>query len=373
MAVYENRIEVQILDRLKNQKSYNIYILSSIFFSKPMLHFFRKAKFIIQKKGRDYIKMQTSFLVNTIKKKKRTSIFRLRDQIQLFILCAPAVIFLFTFCYIPMAGLIVAFQDYRFDQGVFGSQWIGFKNFEFFFTSDTAWRITRNTILYNLAFIITGLFFYIGFALLLNEITKKIFIKVYQSIMFLPFFISWVIVAFLLYVFIRPELGFLTKILVGLGINPPDWYFDPKVWPFIFVVANLWKNLGYSTILYYTSIIGINQEYFEAASIDGATKLQSIIHITLPSLAPMISMLTLISIGRIFSANFDMFFNLPKDNGMLYSTIDVIDTYVYRALKVTGDTGMAIAAGFYQSVVGFILVLATNYILKKTSEENSVF
>ncbi len=313
---------------------------------------------------------------NVMKKnlvKKSILTFNFGNNIQLLLLCLPAIVFLFIFNYIPMGGLIIAFKDFRIDKGFWGSEWIGLKNFEFFFKSETAWRVTRNTVCYNAVFIISGLIFSLILAILLYEITNKFFVKVYQTLMFVPYFLSWVVVSCILFSLIDPKLGFLNRLIASVGIQPPDWYFDPKWWPAIFILMNLWKGLGYSTVIYYAAIIGINQEYYEAAKIDGANKFQTIKNITIPFLMPLICMLTLISIGRIFNANFDMFFNLPKDNGLLYSTCDVIDTYVYRALKVTGDTGMAMAAGFYQSIVGFILVLGSNYIVGKINDENTAF
>ncbi|MEA4821954.1 MAG: ABC transporter permease subunit [Erysipelotrichales bacterium] len=315
--------------------------------------------------------------INTVRQsittKKQFKFFKFKDNFQLFTLCVPAMLLLLVLNYLPMGGLIVAFQDFRFDKGILGSKWIGLKNFEFFFTSDTAWRVTRNTVCYNAIFIITLLILSVGFAILLNEISKRIFVKIYQTIMFIPYFLSWVVVSYMLFAFLEPKLGFINKIITSFGVQPPDWYFEPQFWPLIFIISYLWKNTGYYTIIYYAAILGIDHEYYEAAAIDGASKFHIVTKITIPFLMPLISMLTLISIGRIFSANFDMFYNLPKDNGLLYSTCDVIDTYVYRALRITGDTGMAIAAGFYQSVVGFLLVLTSNYIIKKTNEENAVF
>ncbi|GBG05561.1 sugar ABC transporter permease [Paenibacillus agaridevorans] len=299
--------------------------------------------------------------------------FKINSTAQLFLLCTPALILLLLFNYIPMGGLIVAFQDYRVDKGLLGSEWIGLKNFEFFFQSDTAWRITRNTVGYNAVIIVLSTTLAVGFAILLNEITRKLFAKIYQTLMFIPYFLSWVIVSSMLFAFLEPSLGFLNRILVGLGIQPPNWYFAPEYWPYIIVVMAIWKSLGYTSLIYFAALLGIDREYYEAASIDGASKLTMMLKITLPFLMPLISLLTLISIGRIFSGNFDMFYNLPKDNGILYSTTDVIDTYVYRSLRVMGDTGMAIAAGFYQSVVGFVLVLVSNYLIKRTNEDNAVF
>lgn len=296
-----------------------------------------------------------------------------KNTLQLFLLCVPALIFLLIFNYIPMGGLIIAFQDYRVDKGFWGSEWIGIKNFEFFFQSDTAWRITRNTVGYNAVFIILGIIFPVGFAILLNEITKKFYVKVYQTIMFIPYFLSWVVVSYMLFTFLETDLGFLNKFLLSMGVQPPDWYFEAQYWPFIIIIMNTWKSLGYTAIIYYAAILGIDREYYEAAAIDGASKLTMINKITLPFLMPLITLLTLISIGRIFSGNFDMFFNLPKDIGMLYSTTDVIDTYVYRSLRVMGDTGMAIASGFYQSIVGFLLVLISNSVIKKINKDNAVF
>ncbi|WP_391571973.1 ABC transporter permease [Cohnella sp.] len=298
---------------------------------------------------------------------------RHKDTIQLLMLCLPALLLLLVFNYIPMGGLVVAFQDFRADMGFLGSEWIGLKNFEFFFASDTAWRITRNTVLYNAVFIVLGLLFSVGFAILLNEIGRRFWVKTYQTIMFIPYFLSWVIVSYMLFALLDSDLGFLNKIIQGLGYEAPSWYFEPKYWPFIIVIMNIWKTLGYSTVIYYAAILGIDQDYYEAASIDGASKWTMMTRITLPFLTPLITLLTLISIGRIFSGNFDMFFNLPKDIGVLYSTTDVIDTYVFRSLRVTGDTGMAIAAGFYQSIVGFVLVVVSNYVIRRTNEDNAAF
>lgn len=307
------------------------------------------------------------------KASKLGSYTRKKDSIQLLILCSPAILFLIVFNYIPMGGLVIAFKDFRYDLGLFGSKWIGIKNFEFFFASDIAWRLIRNTVGYNVIFIVSTTIASIMLAILLNEITKRRWIKIYQTVMFFPYFLSWVVASYLLLGLMDNHLGLLNNLLEAVGLEPQGWYNDSKYWPYIFVMMNLWKGIGYTTLLYYASILAIDPQYYEAASIDGASRWQMATRITIPHIMPLIVILTLISIGKIFNANFDMFFNLPRDIGALYSTTDVIDTFVLRTFRVTGDVGMATAAGLFQSVVGLILVLFSNFLVGKVNKENAAF
>lgn len=291
---------------------------------------------------------------------------------ELFFLSLPGVLFIFIFCYIPMVGLMIAFKDFRYDLGFWGSKWVGFANFKFFLTSDTFLRVTRNTVVFNLFFIFFTLVVAVVFALILNELSPKL-VKMYQTIMFFPYFLSWVVVGYIFTAFFDMDMGLINTVLKGFGIEPVFWYNEPGYWPVLLLIANIWKGAGYSAIIYYTALIGIDREYYEAAELDGASKLQQIWNISIPFILPLIIIMLLLSIGKIFNADFGMFFQLTKDSSALYSTTDVIDTYIYRALTKTSDISMASAAGFYQSVIGFIMVFISNALVKKLSAENSLF
>lgn len=291
---------------------------------------------------------------------------------ELFLIGLPAMLMLFIVAYLPMGGLIIAFKNYTYDKGIFGSDWVGLDNFKFFFTSQDALRVTRNTLLLNGAFIILGLAISVIVAVMLNEISRRT-AKLYQTMMFVPYFISFVVVGYLTYALLSPEYGVINAILKSLSIPSVDWYGDPVYWPVILIITYLWKNVGYLAIIFYTGILGIDVSYHEAASIDGATKLQQIKHITIPLLQPLIILMFILNVGKIFYSDFGLFYFIPRDLGILYPATDVIDTYVYRSLRVLGDMGMASAAGFYQSIVGFILVITSNLIVKKINEENAIF
>lgn len=291
---------------------------------------------------------------------------------ELLFLSLPGLMLLIIFKYIPLFGLILPFKDFRYDLGFWKSKWAGFSNFKFLFNSNSAWIITRNTVLLNLAFIVTTLVVSVAFAIFMFELSKKQ-VKIVQTAMFFPYFMSWMVVSYICLAIFDMEHGLINSILTVFGYNPVLWYNKPEVWPGILIVVNIWKNAGYYTLLYYTQIIGIDMELYEAAKIDGANKLQQIRAITLPLLKPVIIMLIILQIGKIFYGNFDLFYNVPRDSALLYSTTDVIDTFVYRALRSTGDIGMASAAGAYQSVIGFILVIATNWVVKRIDEESALF
>ena len=286
----------------------------------------------------------------------------------------PGVVYLFINNYLPMFGLIIAFKDINFAKGILASDWIGFKNFEYLFKTSDAWIITRNTILYNSAFIIINLVIAVSIAILLNEVKKKFFARLYQSVILIPYLISMVIVGYLVLALLSGENGFINKQLLPVfGIELITWYSEPKYWPFILTIVNIWKNAGYLCIIYLAAIIGIDPEYYEAATIDGASKCQQIKSITIPLIAPVITIMTLLQIGRIFYSDFGLFYQVPLDTGTLQSTTNVIDTYVYRALLNLGDIGMSSAAGLYQSIVGFTLVLISNYIVSRRDRDNALF
>lgn len=297
----------------------------------------------------------------------------LQTNLTLSLMALPGVLMLFVFAYLPMVGLVIAFKDYRFADGILGSAWVGFDNFRFLFGTDTAWRITRNTLLMNSLFIITSTVASLVIALLMNEVYTSRMSKYYQTMLFFPYFISWIIVSYFVFGFLNGGTGIASKALVALGQEKIEWYREPAYWPAILTLAHLWNGIGFGSIVYLAGMLGIDTTYYEAAKIDGANKWQQIRFITLPLITPLIIILVLLSIGRIFNADFGLFFFVPRDNPMLYSTTDVIDTFVYRSLVKLGDISMAAAAGFYQSVVGFFLVVLANWLVRRINPDNSLF
>jgi putative aldouronate transport system permease protein len=290
----------------------------------------------------------------------------------LFILALPGLIFLLAFYYAPLFGLIIPFKRIDYAKGIWGSPWIGLKNFEFFFKSQDAVRVTRNTLLLNLSFIAITMILAVTLALLLFNLSRRQ-VKVYQTAMFIPYFISWVVASYVLYAILNPISGVIPHIVKSMGGDARNFYTTPKYWPFILSTAYVWKNAGYMTLLFYTALMGIDSTQFEAAAIDGANKVQIVFNISIPFLVPVITLLVILQIGKIFYADFGMFYFLTRDSGPIYSTTDVIDTYVYRALRLTGDIGMASAAGLYQSVVGFLAVLASNLIVRRINRDSAIF
>ncbi|MDP4177493.1 MAG: ABC transporter permease subunit [Bacillota bacterium] len=284
----------------------------------------------------------------------------------------PGVAVLITNNYLPMLGMVLAFKNY-IPNHFWESKWVGFKNFQFLFKSNEAWVITRNTLLYNLAFILISITIAVVLAIIFAELTNRKTAKFYQSVMFLPYFLSWVVVSYLVFALLSSDLGYINSLIVHFGGKRIEWYNQPKYWPTILITVNTWKWTGYDSVIYLASIIGFDKSYYEAAVVDGATRFQQIIKITIPLLIPIIVILTLMKIGRIFYCDFGLFFNVTKNTGALYDATDVIDTYVYKALIQTGNTGMASAAGCYQSFVGFIVVLTANLITRKVSPENALF
>jgi putative aldouronate transport system permease protein len=307
-------------------------------------------------------------------KKVNTRLIKFKRALPLLIMMLPGLIYLLVNNYLPMFGLIIAFKDINYAKGIFASDWIGFKNFEYLFSTRDAFIITRNTILYNGAFIIINTILAIGVAIMLNEIKNKLAKSFYQSVILLPFLISMVIVSYLGFAFLSEDVGYLNKtILPMLGIEGISWYSEAKYWPYILTFIHMWKGVGFLCVIYLAAIIGIDQEYYEAATLDGANKWQQIIHITIPSIMPVIIMMTLLAIGRIFYSDFGLFYQVPMNSGAIYDTTNVIDTYVYRGLMQLGDIGMSAAAGLYQSIVGFVLVLLSNYLVRRKSKDNALF
>ncbi|RED76390.1 ABC transporter permease [Cohnella phaseoli] len=292
----------------------------------------------------------------------------------LWIMVLPGLIYLLINNYLPMFGTVIAFKDFNYTDGLWGSAWSGLKNFQFLFATQDAYVITRNTLLYNAVFIVFNLVLALTVALLLNEIRRRVLQSVYQSILLLPYLISFSIVGYLVYSFLSMEYGFInTAVLEKLGLPPVSWYMEAKYWPFILVLVNAWKYIGYSSVIYLAAMTGINQEYYEAARIDGANRWKQMTRITLPLIKPVIIVMMLLLVGRIFYADFGLFYQVTLNTGILLPTTNVIDTYVYRALIQTGDVGMSSAAGLFQSVVGFLLVFSVNLLIRKFDRENALF
>lgn len=284
----------------------------------------------------------------------------------------PALLYVIIFSYIPMFGITIAFKNYNYNDGIMGSPWCGLQNFEYLKISGKLWALTRNTLLYNLAFIVFGVIFEVGFAIMLSEITKKTFKKVSQAFMFLPYFISWVVVSTVM-LNIFGQNGVLSNILTRFGIEDFSIYQQVKQWPVVMVGIRLWKQTGYGTVVYLAAIAGLSQEMFEAASIDGANIWQKIRYITIPGLKPTIFIMFLLSVGNIFRGDFGMFYQLVGNNQLLLETSDVIDTFVYRSLITTPNIGMSAAAGFYQSVLCFVTIVSVNWLVRKIDPDYTLF
>jgi putative aldouronate transport system permease protein len=292
----------------------------------------------------------------------------------LLLMLLPGVLYLLVNNYLPMLGIVIAFKDVNFSKGLLGGDWVGFKNFEYLFKTTDALLITRNTLLYNAAFILVNNIVAISIAVLLNEVKSRTLSRFYQSAVLLPYLISMVIVGYLAFSMLSMENGFLNKtVLPLLGMEPVAWYGEARYWPFILVIVNIWKNAGYLSVIYFAAIIGIDKEMYEAAEIDGAGKWRQVFRITIPMISQVIIVMTLLQIGRIFYADFGLFYQVPMDAGAIQSATNVIDTYVYRSFMNLGDIGMSSAAGLYQAVVGFVLVILSNYAVRRIDPDSALF
>lgn len=299
---------------------------------------------------------------------------RRRINFALLSMLLPGTAALILFSYVPMAGIIIAFKNINYVKGILGSDWIGFKNFEFFLKTPDAWLITRNAILYNAAFIVLGTVAAVGVAVLLDGLQTKKTSRFYQGVMFLPYFFSWIVISTLAFSFLSTDLGFFNKVLFpALGIAGVNWYIEPVYWPFIIVFTNLWKYTGYGSVVYLAAIAGIDQNCFEAAALDGASRWQTVRHVMIPLISYLIIIQVMLQIGRLFYSDFGLFYQVPQNMGPLFPATNVIDTYVYRTLVNVGDIGMSAAAGLYQSAVGFVLVLASNLVVRRIDPEKSLF
>lgn len=303
-----------------------------------------------------------------------------KKTLMLLTMVAPGAIWLLLLRYLPMGGIILAFKNYKiypkdptFLNNLIHSKWVGLDNFKFLFTTGDSWVMIRNTLAYNIVFIILGVIIPVAFAVMMSELSKKFVAKTYQTLMFFPYFLSWVVVSYFLNAFIDAQYGLIPMAQRAAGETAVSWYTTPGPWPYIIVFANLWKNVGYSTVLYLAAITGIDQTQYEAAAIDGASKWQQILHVTLPNLRTMIAILFILNVGKIFNADFALFWNVPMQNGALFSVTQVIDTYIYRVLMNTGNIGQSTAAGLLQNIVGFICIIGANAIVKKIDSDSTLF
>ena len=298
---------------------------------------------------------------------------RLRRYWPVYLLALPAIVYLLINNYGPMFGMVIAFKNYRFDKGIWGSDWAGLKNFEFLFRSSDSWLITRNTLLYNLTFILLGTVLSITLAIFLNEIRGKRLRKTYQTVALLPHLLSMVIISYLVYGLLSPGDGLLNQLMTVLGKPEVSWYDTPEYWPTILILVNQICSVGYLCIVYLSSLAGIDKSYYEAASIDGASTWRKIWSITLPCLKPTIITMTLLSLGKIMYSDFGLFYQVPMNSGLLYDVTSTIDTYIYRGLMQSPNLSMSSAAAFYQSIVGFALVLTANFVVSRIDKDSALF
>ena len=302
----------------------------------------------------------------------------LRENFIFLLMVLPGAAWLILFFYIPVFGNIVAFKDYHitgegFIDSVMKSKWVGFDNFKFLFSSKDAYIITRNTVLYNLGFIFLGLIVSVGIAIIFSELRSKRVVKVLQTSMLFPYFLSWVIISFFTDAFLNVDKGLVNHILTSLGMKAINFYSELWIWPALLLFLGIWKGFGYSSVMYYATIMGIDPTYYEAATVDGASKWQRIRNITIPQLSSLITVLTILAVGNIFRADFGLFYQIPHNAGALSSVTNVIDVYVYNGLTKSGDIGMTAAAGLYQSVVGLVLVLISNIIARRIDKNAALF
>ena len=317
---------------------------------------------------------------SAVKKPSKMKSASKKKTLMLTTMVLPGAIWLLLLRYLLLGGIIMAFQDYNiytkapsFINNLKNSAFVGFKNFKFLFATSDTWVMVRNTLGYNLVFIVLGLVISVAFAVMLNEVTHKFAAKTYQTLMFFPYFMSWVVASYFLQAFLDPTRGLIPHMQSNMGVTVTDFYNNTKPWPFLLVLCNVWKNTGYSVVLYLSAITGIDASQYEAASIDGASKWQQVLYVTLPHLKTMIIILFIMNVGKIFNADFGLFWNVPLQSGPLYPVTQVIDTYVYRAMTTTQNYGMSTAAGLVQNIVGFVCIMTANTIVRKVDPDSSLF
>ncbi len=291
----------------------------------------------------------------------------------LYLMALPALLYVFFFKYAPMYGMLLAFKNYKLTKGIWGSPWVGFKNFDFFFKSGIAVFTVFNTLYLNFLIIVFGTFAQILLALLLNEVRITFMKRALQSVFFFPYFLSWIVVSSLVYAFCKSEGGYINSVFANLGFDAIKFYSQPQYWRPILVLANTWKWTGYGVVIYLATIAGVDPNLYESAELDGAGRIQKMAYITWPHMLPVVVLLTLLKVGRIFYGNFGMVYAIVKDNGLLLRTTEVIDTYVYRSMRLTGNFSMSAAIGLFQSIAGMILILGVNGIVRKIKNEWAIF
>lgn len=317
------------------------------------------------------MKISTKSTQNDLAKLGRRS--KLKRNLQIYSLGIIPLLLIFIFSYIPMFGIIIAFKNYRFDRGIFGSEWVGLENFKVFVQSKDFLNITWNTVYLNTIFIVCGMICAMLLAVILYEVTSRKTTKVYQTVFLTPHFLSWVVVSYMAYAILSPTSGTLNVLLQHFGMNKIDWYSTPSAWPFILTVCSIWKHMGMDSIMYYAALMGIDSALFEVAKIEGANWRQKMKYVIIPCLKPLITLLFIMKIGGIFRADFGLFYQVTRNIGKLYDVTDVLDTYIFRTMRVLGDMGISSAAGLMQSFVGMAVVMLTNAIVKKIEPENALF
>lgn len=304
-----------------------------------------------------------------VKKKKRFN----RKILALYAMMLPGFIYIFINNYMPLPGLAIAFKRFNYSKGIWDSPWVGFDNFTYLFRSYDAMNIVRNTLGYNLVFIFLGNLIAVVIAIMLNFLSGRMNKKIYQTLILIPYLLSTVVVSYIVYAFLGQESGFLNNMLVGLEQDKISWYTESKYWPAILTIVYLWKNFGYSSIFYYATVIGIDASLYEAAMTDGAGRFRQIWHVTLPGLKTTVITMVLLQIGKMFYSDFGLFYQVPMRSGLISSVTDTIDVFVYRNLAQLNDIGRASAAGFLQSVLGFVLILIVNYIVRRVDKDSALF
>ena len=297
---------------------------------------------------------------------------KLQDNLQLFTLALPGVLALLIFNYLPMFGIVIAFKKYNPNLGIMGSKWVGLRNFEFFFRSQDCWRVMRNTIGYSVAFLVMDVVFGVLLAVLCYNLQSQKALKVYHTTIILPRFMSPVIIAYIVYALLSPASGVVNNLIAALGGQKINWYAEYQYWPFILITTHIWQTVGMNSVVYYASLVSLDVSLLEAAELDGASRVQKLWHVMVPHLTGVIVVLTILGIGNIFSGDFGLFYQVTKDQGVLYPTTDIINTYTFRAL-MGGSMEKSAAVGLFQSAAGCFMVVMTNLIVRRISPENSLF
>lgn len=305
-----------------------------------------------------------------LKRKNRWA--KRKETISLTAMALPGFLLLLIFNYLPMIGIIIGFKDYNPNLGLFGSPWVGLKNFEFYFTSEDMVRTMSNTLTYSVTFIIMDLVAAVGLALMFYNLRNRKALKAYNTVVILPRFLSAVLIAFIVYILLSPTHGVINQVVELFGGKPIQWYLEAKYWPAILTITHIWQVVGMNSIIYYASLMSLDESLVEAAVLDGANKWQQTVHVVIPHLIPVMVISTILAIGGLFGGDFGLFYQTPKDVGVLYETTDVINTYVYRALQ-DGSLEMSTAVNLFQSVAGLIMVVGTNAVVRKVSPENALF